>query len=282
MDSPREIQRERLFYIDFLAFFAGQVTRKDLISRFGISEPAATKDLSLYAAAAPDMLRYDVRQKCYVYAGGKPYFTHQVNQALFSLAGERAIALDSEHGKRLESWVTGSMKRKMPLELVAAITRCMFQGRVMQADYVSMSSGQRERKLSPLALVHDGLRWHIRCFDHDRSEFRDQNLARFHAVREGELSKARLEDDKEWTTEACLKLVVHPKATHPETVRTDYDIVDDAKYVTLKSCLVGYFLRQWHIDFSDEATGNPKAHHLYLANKNELIEQGVPRWAFNM
>src|SRR3546814_12236679 len=90
MDTQREVQRERLFYIDFLAFFTGQVTRKDLVERFGISEPAATKDLSLYSDLAPNMLRYDLRQKCYVFAHGTPYFHHEVDQALFSLAGERS------------------------------------------------------------------------------------------------------------------------------------------------------------------------------------------------
>jgi hypothetical protein len=282
MDSQRETQRERLFYIDFMAYFVGQVARKDLVGRFGISEPAATKDFSLYAELAPDMLRYDLRLKSYVYAGGKPHFPHQVDQALFSLAGERAIALDSEHAKRLESWVTASIKRRMPLELVATITRAMYQRKKIQADYVSMSSGMRKRILSPLALVHDGLRWHIRCFDHDKEKYIDHTLARFHAVEVIEASEIKLEDDLEWTKEVVLKLVPHPHAEHPETIRTDYDITEDVKYVALKPCLVGYFLRHWHIDFSGDASGNPKAQHLYLANKSELLEQKVPGWAFNM
>lgn len=67
MSKQREIQRERLFYIEFLAVFSGQVTRKDLVGRFGISEPAATKDLALYVDLAPGMLDYDLRKKCYVY-----------------------------------------------------------------------------------------------------------------------------------------------------------------------------------------------------------------------
>lgn len=74
MEIQRDTQRERLFYIDFLAFFTGQVTRKDLVVRFGISEPAATKDLSLYAELAPNMLSYDLRQRCYVYGSGAPRF----------------------------------------------------------------------------------------------------------------------------------------------------------------------------------------------------------------
>src|SRR3546814_4695634 len=85
MDTQREVQRERLFYIDFLAFFTGQVTRKDLVERFGISEPAATKDLSLYSDLAPNMLRYDLRQKRYVFAHGTPYRSEEHTSELQSL-----------------------------------------------------------------------------------------------------------------------------------------------------------------------------------------------------
>jgi hypothetical protein len=280
MNLQRDIQRERLFYLEFLAMFTGQVGRKDLVARFGISEPAATKDLSLYATLSPNMLQYDLRQKCYVWAHGTPYFTHHVDQALYSLAGERAIAIDTDHAKRLHSWVNSSIKRKMPLPLVASITRCMYQRRQMEAEYVSLSSGNRQRLLSPLALVHDGLRWHIRCFDHEHEQFRDYNLARFNAVRQSDPSEASLDEDKEWNTEVHLKLVPHPKAEHCETIRLDYDIQGDAKYVALRACLVGYFLRHWHIDCSDTGSGNPRAQHLFLANKNELLENGVSKWAF--
>ncbi len=280
MNLQRDIQRERLFYLEFLALFTGQVTRKDLVLRFGISEPAATKDLSLYAELAPDMLRYDMRQKRYVLGEGVPHFTHDVEQALYALAGERAIAMDTEHAKRLPGWVNCDIKRKMPLPLVMAITRCMYQGRKIVAEYVSLSNGSRQRVLSPLALVNDGLRWHVRCFDHEHKQFRDYNLTRFSRVEQGDLSDVRLEADKEWKTEVRLRLVPHPRAAHPETICIDYEITEDAKYVTLRACLVGYFLRQWHIDFSDSASGNPRAQQLFLDNKNELLESGVSRWAF--
>ena len=182
MSLQRDIQRERLFFLEFLALFTSQVTRKDLVSRFGISEPAATKDLSLYAELAPGLLNYDLRRKCYVYGDGKPLFTHLVDQALFSLTGDRPLATDPEHAKRLSSWVSTSIKRKIPVSLVAVITRCIYQHRKITANYVSISSGDKKRELSPLAVVYDGLRWHIRCFDHKKEEFRDYNLARFSEV----------------------------------------------------------------------------------------------------
>lgn len=281
MNLQKDIQRERLFYLEFLALFTGQVSRKDLVSRFGISEPAATKDLSLYAELAPGMLQYDMRKKCYVLTtGGKPHFSHEVEQALFSLAGERAIAINAQHAKCLPSWVDGSLKRKVPIEIAASITRCIYQSCKMIVQYGSLSSGDRERTLSPVALVNDGLRWHVRCFAHEHKEFRDYNLARFRTVMQGEPSEVLLEEDKAWNTEVHLRLVPHPNSDHPETIRLDYDFVGEEKCVALKICLVAYFIRRWHIDCSDEKLGNPKAQQLFLNNKKELLEKGVSAWAF--
>jgi hypothetical protein len=274
-----DIQDERLFYLEFLALFTGQVSRKDLVSRFGISEPAATKDLSRYAELSPNMLRYDLRQKCYVLGEVAPHFTHDVEQALHSLAGARAIALDAEHAKKLPSWINYDIKRGLSLPLVATITRCLFRSRTMNAAYTSNSTGNKERLLSPVALVNDGLRWHVRCLDHSSDKFKDYNLTRFESATEGIPAEKGLKDDKEWNTEVQLKLVPHPKSKFPKIAEFDYGMEGGVKYVPLRACLVGYFLRHWHVDFTNDATGNPKAQQLFLANKNELLESGVDKWS---
>jgi hypothetical protein len=281
METTRDTQRERLFYIDFLAFFTGQVTRKDLVVRFGISEPAATKDLSLYAELAPTMLEYDLRQRCYVYAGGSPLFPHNVDQSLYSLSGERAIAFDSEHARRLPSSVQFSIKRKVPVEIVSALTRAMYRHKKIEAEYASLESGKSERTLSPLALVHDGLRWHVRCFNHSNSKFRDFNLARFNSVNEVGGSEISLEEDKEWSTSVAIELIAHPSSEHPESVRIDYDIRDDVKKIVVRLCLAPYVLRHWHVDTTPNATKNPKECQLFLKNRQELISNGVATWVFD-
>jgi len=275
------IQSERLFFLEFLALFTGQVSRKDLIARFSISEAAATKDLSAYTTLAPNRIEYNLRKKHYTYVSGAPHFYHNVDQSLFALAGERAIAVDYDHAKKIPSWVHSDMKSPLSLECVSAITRCIHQRKKLKASYYSLTSGQTERILSPLALINDGLRWHVRCFDHNKSSHRDFNLTRFLSVLEGDTSSATLEDDDEWNTVVIVKLQPHPKAAHPETIKFDYDIADDVKIVEIRSCLVGYFLRHWNIDYSDDASGNPKAKQLFLKNKSELIELGVDRWAFD-
>ena len=279
MNLPRDTQRERLYYIEYLALFTGQVSRKDLISRFGISEPAATKDLSIYAELAPAVLRYDLRRKCYVFDGGKPYFEHNVEQALHALAGDGAVDYDPSRTRRITGWVSTSIKRRVPLEIASALTRAIDQRQSVVAEYASLSTGSRPRKLSPMALVNDGLRWHVRCFDHEKDGFRDFGLTRFSSIEESGQSNIDFSEDRDWTTEIALRLIPHPKALHPETTCADYDMQDGVKTVKLRACLVGYFLRHWHVDYSPDASGNPRAQQLYLANRNEVLDAGAPVWA---
>lgn len=119
----------------------------------------------------------------------------------------------------------------------------------------------------------------MRCFDHSHDQFRDYNLTRFESAAESTPSDKCLKDDKEWNTEVKLKLVPHPKSQFPETAEFDFGMEGGAKHVSLRACLVGYFLRHWHVDFTNDATGNPKAQQLFLANKSELLESGVDKWS---
>lgn len=280
LEGQRSAQRERLFFIEFSALFLGQLRRKDVVNQFGISEPAATKDLSLYAQLSPDVMTYDFRRKCYLYTGGTLQFAHDVDQSLFALAGERAITQRAEQKARVPSAVERSIKRQVPLSVVSGITRCLNQRLTISAVYRSMRGGERERTLSPLALLHDGLRWHIRCYEEETELYKDYNLARFVSVTSGDASRASLDNDVRWNRWVELELVAHPKSEHPETIRLDYGFENSVKKIRLRSCLVGYFLRRWPIDYTDDATEEPRRYQLYLTNKRELVESGVTEWAF--
>ncbi|MCW9005926.1 MAG: WYL domain-containing protein, partial [Gammaproteobacteria bacterium] len=59
---PNEIKwatRQRLQFIEVMAYYTGVISRSTLASAFGISDPAATKDLKLYNELAPDNLKYN-------------------------------------------------------------------------------------------------------------------------------------------------------------------------------------------------------------------------------
>ena len=59
---PSEVKwatRQRLQFIEIMAFYTGVISRSTLARAFGISDPAATKDLKLYNEYAPDNLNYN-------------------------------------------------------------------------------------------------------------------------------------------------------------------------------------------------------------------------------
>jgi predicted DNA-binding transcriptional regulator YafY len=82
----------------------------------------------------------------------------------------------------------------------------------------------------------NGLRWHIRCFNHAKGKFRDFNLTRFQAVAESGPSEKSIDQDSEWTKEVAVILGPHPKAEHPETIRFDYDMEGNTKIVAMSLC----------------------------------------------
>ncbi|RKZ44580.1 MAG: WYL domain-containing protein, partial [Gammaproteobacteria bacterium] len=50
--------RQRLQYIELMAYYTGVITRSDIARAFGISDAAATKDLKFYNDIAPENLLY--------------------------------------------------------------------------------------------------------------------------------------------------------------------------------------------------------------------------------
>jgi hypothetical protein len=87
LENVSQTQRERLFHIDFKLRFLGEVSRADLVNRFGIKAAAATRDLSLYKEAAPGNLEYDTKAKIYhPTISFRPLFDCSQNQALSALS----------------------------------------------------------------------------------------------------------------------------------------------------------------------------------------------------
>lgn len=92
-----QAQKERLFHIDFKLFFLGSVNRTDLVSRFGIKEAAASRDLSLYKELAPKNIEYDTKAKTYIQRESfTPLFEYSGSQTLAALLHGFVMTL-SEH-----------------------------------------------------------------------------------------------------------------------------------------------------------------------------------------
>lgn len=266
-------QRERLFHIDFRVCFLGQVTRGDLIDRFGISGAAATRDIALYRRLAPGNIDLDPSTKVYrATEGFRPLFPHDPARALVAVAdglGDATVGpsvphLRAEHPLHLNPPRT---------EVLAPLTRAVAQGRAVAITYHSLTSGESLREIVPHALVDTGVRWHVRAFDRRRGRFGDFVLTRISAATALPGAPRRGEDrecDDQWMRHVTLELVPHPALERPEAVLRDYAMTDGALRVRLRAAVCGYALVHWSVDSSPDHRLPAVRHHLWLRNRAAL------------
>lgn len=263
----------RLRYIEFLVWFRGFVSRKDIIDQYRIAEAAATKDFKQYSEAYPENLVYDVRAKRYALSEKfRPAFSHDPKAALNALAGIGSHRPFNRPSLIESDFVQGVHRLNRP-EVVAALTRAISTKSIIRCEYSSVESGYKQRVLAPRAIATDGDRWHIRGYVPEENDFRDFTLARFGNVSldgEGTAREFQSIDDPAWVTKVAVCLTAHPSAEHPESIAASCGLVDGELKVEIRCALLGYFLRRWRVDVTDEGAMNPDAYQLRLSNVDEV------------
>ena len=273
LEDVGQAQRERLFHIDFRAFFLGRLSRGDLIRRFGIKEAAATRDIALYRALAPDNLAFDGSTKTYLCARGfRPLFRHEPGQSLTAIAEGLGDDAAGETGPHVRT--ERPLRLNQPaIEVIAAVTRAIAERRALRIEYVSLTSGPGQREIAPFALVDTGARWHARAFDRRRGAFRDFVLTR---IERAELLPGPLaaqedrEADDQWMRVVELELAPHPDLALPEGVARDYAMTDGVLRVRMRAALVGYALLRLSVDATPEHRLDCRRHQLWLRNSEAL------------
>ncbi|MCP3849627.1 MAG: WYL domain-containing protein [Gammaproteobacteria bacterium] len=269
-----QAQKERLSHIDFRLMFLGVMQRNDLIQQFGMKEASATRDIALYRKLAEENITYNTKER--------RYFFNSDFIPLFDYAPERALAaLSSGFG---DNYIGNKGKSMLPceiptqlnvtqLETLSTLTRAIHQHQVVKVKYHSLSSGASTREIVPLALVDNGLRWHIRAFDRKQSRFGDFVVNRIShpttissSIEEHE-SK---ESDIQWNRIVELEIVPHPSLKYPDTIAMDYAMQgnNNNRYlnINVRAAVAGYLLRLWNIDCSEKHLLKGGEYHLWLKN----------------
>lgn len=266
-------QRERLWQIDFLTRFRGQVTRQDLVQRFGIALSNATRDFALYRQLAPLNLDYDHRNKVYRRTDHfQPLFTYDREHTLQTLTLGQGLGLEACAQPIL---VDAAPTLNQPdLDTLAAVSRAIYAGKALSVAYVSISSGETTREIVPHSLVNTGLRWHSRAYCRTHADFRDFVLTRITAVNETAAVSGTLESiaqDHDWQRIVSLELIPHPRASYSRAVELDYGLESGQGIkLSVRAAMAGYLLRRWGVDCSPLATLNPDEYQLALRD---------PKWA---
>lgn len=267
-DGASPNQRERLWQIDFLARFRGQVTRQDLVHRFGIALSNATRDFTLYRQLAPNNLDYDHSDKVYRRARQfRPLFTYDREHTLHTLTLGQGVGQEACAQPIVVDYAP--TLNQPDLEVLAAVSRAIYASKPLAIGYVSASSGESAREIVPHSLVNTGLRWHARAYCRTHREFRDFVLTRITSVEEaqGEIDSAveSLVHDHQWNRQVVLELIPHPRAAYVRAIELDYGLAPGQPIqISARAATSGYLLRRWGVDCSMSATLPPEQYQLAL------------------
>jgi hypothetical protein len=280
--------RQRLQYIEIMAYYSGVVTRSDVAKAFDISDAAATKDLKLYGQLAPDNLVYKHTVFGFVPSEsfGEVFADLSPAQALPLLAAN----LTSNSGAGNPPSVYGIPVETLPLpqrlpdkRIVAQILRAIKTHSQLQAVYYSLSDREKRepRLLEPHSLVNTGLRWHVRAYSTTTYDFRDFVLSRFIEAQRLDIpaeSSATYDDD--WSEIVTLQLSPHPQleARKRASLLIDYQGQDDVIELKVRRALIGYVLQRLGADTSADHSLNPDAYQLIVMNRDEI--EPFAGWAF--
>jgi hypothetical protein len=273
LEELPKTQRERLAYIEVKAFFCGDLTRHDIERRFGVKPAASARDLAAYRRLAPSNLVYDASLRKYLPTPDfVPIFEQSAERALMWFRSGIGDGL-SVSGRRVIPCESAGELVSPDVRTLGALTRAITAGELVEVSYLSLSSGPSAKTLAPLALADTGLRWHLRAFDQEKKRFADFVLTRI--IKATPLSRPvpdeqRLEHDAQWTRIVALDIVPHPGVKHPKAVEADYGMTDGALRLQLRAPMVGYALKRWGVDCSEDHSLDPSAHHLWLANPQTL------------
>lgn len=268
-----QTQKERLSHIDFKVCFLGTVGRNDLVSRFGIKEAAATRDITLYKELAPKNLEYDTKAKIYTRSNAfEPLFNYSSSQALAALAYGFGDDFVGMHKGFIACEMPAQLNRPS-LSTLSVLTRAIHQEKAARITYRSLSSGRTTREVVPFVLVDNGLRWHIRAYDRRQSRFSDFVITRIAnpVIVDGTIKEHETrESDIQWNRIVELEIVPHPSLKHPKTIETDYAMKHGVLNVNVRAAVAGYVLRRWNVDCSEDHSLIGSEYHLWLKNRQAL------------
>lgn len=233
----------RLVYLDQCLTWRGQVNRKDLIERFGISSPQAAIDFREYLDRVADPKpRYDAVRKCYL-ADSKHHglpFTHEVGSP------DELVRSPASNGFSL----LPSPVRQCPPFVMRHLYQAIEQRLKIEIDYVSMSTGLRQNQwIAPAQFASDGERLHVRAWSFHHQEWRDYLPVRvspessFLTAPVGQ----ELQRDADW--EELIDIRLRPindlSDEQKAAVRLEYGFTEDVLSFQVRRSLEFYVERRW-------------------------------------
>jgi predicted DNA-binding transcriptional regulator YafY len=287
-DNIKWNTRQRLQYIEIMAYYTGVVTRSDVARAFGISDAAATKDLKQYGDLAPDNLLY--RHNVFGFVPNESFESLFADLTPANVLPMIAANLAATNGPYGDEPIYGISVDSLPLptrlpdkEVLAQIIRAIKNHNKLQVSYHSLSNrdSKQQRILEPHSLVNTGLRWHIRAYNEETYDFRDFVLSRFvDAQLLPEAAESSPQYDDDWMEMVSLQLAPHPGLSEAKqaSLLIDYRCENKVIDIQVRRALIAYLLQRLSVDTTADHSLNPDAHQLIVLNRDEI--EPFAGWAF--
>jgi hypothetical protein len=284
----KQVTRQRLEYIEIMAFYTGVISRSDVARTFGISDAAATKDLKLYGELAPDNLIY--KHNVFGFVPSEQFvemFADLEPAKILPMIAANLPVTGSSGGEVPVYGITVDslpMPNRLPTkQVLAQITRAIRNKKKLSVVYRSLSGrGNNEaRILEPHSLINTGTRWHFRAYNEETYDFRDFVLSRvLDAKHTDEDAESSAQYDDDWMEVVSLKLSPHPKLSDEQRIilMTDYAAKNDVIEIEVRRALIGYLLQRLSVDTTEDHSMNPSAYQLIVMNRDEI--EPFAGWAF--
>lgn len=248
--------RERLLFIERLAWWKGVVNRGDVRDIFGISAAQASADLQGYQEMNATAMAYNVRTKRYESAPEMVCVMHEprLEEAVGLFLGTSVPGVGMAGQMRMSATDSVDFFRPLVREADGAVQRRVFlamdQGRRLKVKYWSVNSSRGSlREIAPHALAHDGYRWHVRAWCFENEGYRDFVLSRIEVAEwPGDEFISDLVDE-EWETMETVVLQPHCGLTADQrkTIIRDYGMKDEMLKVEVRKAMKEYFLAHWWV-----------------------------------
>jgi hypothetical protein len=258
-------QQQRLRFIESMVLWEGTVQRQRVCDVFKVNPNHVTRDIQTYKKQYPKSLEYNPSVRAYEpgakfaprLASGDPA---EYLALLYAYAESHSVAMLpvlGGDGQLVET--IPKPKHAVDQQVLRGVVQATRHGKGIRVTYNSMNSDKpKPRTLWPHALVHTGLRWHIRAYDDLRSEFRNfaiQRIGNIEVIEDSAM--VPIEQDRDWHEKVLVEVVPNPKLNkhQQDIVALEYGMAKGAHGRSwsedIRRCLVGYFAVHYRLDLQE-------------------------------
>lgn len=287
MDPSSELRwgiEQRLEFIEFRLYWEGAINRSDIMDRFGVSMPQASKDLTRYQELAPGNMAYNKSEKRYFPASCfEPRFLKpDPDQYLTQLQMIATDAVLPEETWLLEPPKLASLPvlhRRVNPDLLRGLLGAVRNGQAVEILYQSLNPERPDpiwRGISPHAFASDGFRWHVRAFCHVDHKFKDFLISRCLEFRPAGAALEDSSSDRAWCEFIELELKPNPMLSKSQqlVIAHDFKMVNGKLTLPIRKSLLFYFEKRLGLNVA-RALDNPIEAPVVIANRADFEQAMV-------